>query len=88
MASLGALILQDELEVVYNHKVKVEAVGFETPPIMSDELLAVVKRDYNVTNVVLGFDIIPFASLKNLAELRKRVGNIRLTDEFGAFTKG
>ena len=88
VASLAAMILQDELQALFGNKIKVQAVGFETPPVMSEELLEVVKSKYNVTNVVFGFDIIPFSSLKNLAELRRRVDEVKLTEEIAAVYKG
>jgi len=88
VASLAALIIQDELHALYGPVIKVQAVGFESPPVMSAELLEAVKSKYNVTNVVMGFDIIPFSSMTNLAVLRKRVEEVKLTDEIAAVYKG
>jgi len=88
VASLATIIIQDDLHSVYGPVISIQAVGFESPPVMSEELLTVVKSKYNVTNVVMGFDIIPFSSMTNLAVLRKRVEEVKLTDEIAAVYKG
>ncbi len=76
-AAVAALELQGE----FGPRVPVRCVGFSTPASLSEDLAASPLTRRFCTTVVLGDDMIPRCSTRNLQELKRRAANVLLGEE-------
>jgi len=82
-AAVAALELQGEFGV----RVPVRSVGFSSPASLSEEVAASPLTRKIITTVVLGDDMIPRCSTRNLQELKRRARSVLVEEEVGFISK-
>ena len=79
IAAVAALELQGEFGV----RVPVKSVGFSSPASLSEDVASAPLTRKIITTVVLGDDMIPRCSTRNLQELKRRARGVLVDEEVG-----